>query len=159
MGNEDRRSASERGVSPEGSLKGGELLSAISNRIVSLMRTHYGRGPNKAKTYVIDDVIVCVLRDGFTAHEQSIMESGDPGKIVGMRQDFQQLMAERYKEAIEELTGRKVVAFMSQAHLEPDLTLEVFFVDGELPGFGAVEVTGSPDERSEDPGSAPEPPE
>ena len=49
-------------------------------------------------------------------------------------------MAERYKRTIEELTGRNVVAFLSQAHVDPDITVEMFFVDGALPGFGAVEV-------------------
>jgi uncharacterized protein YbcI len=57
-----------------------------------------------------------------------------------MREEFQQVMAERYKNTIEEPTGRKVVAFLSQAHVEPDITVEMFFVDGALPGFGAVEV-------------------
>ncbi len=49
-------------------------------------------------------------------------------------------MAERYSNTIEQLTGRKVVAFLSQAHVDPDITVEMFFVDGPLPGFGAVEV-------------------
>ena len=49
-------------------------------------------------------------------------------------------MAERYTDTIERLTGRKVVAFLSQAHVDPDITIEIFFVDGPLPGFGAVEV-------------------
>ena len=46
-----------------------------------------------------------------------------------------------YKQTIEELTGRKVLAFLSQAHVEPDITMEIFFIDGPLEGFGAVEVT------------------
>ena len=50
-------------------------------------------------------------------------------------------MSQRYKQTIEELTGRKVLAFLSQAHVEPDITMEIFFVDGPLEGFGAVEVT------------------
>ena len=57
-----------------------------------------------------------------------------------MRRDFQVMMGRQYQDAIEELTGRKVVAFLSQAHLEPDITLEVFFVDRPLDGFGAAEV-------------------
>jgi uncharacterized protein YbcI len=121
-------------------LSGGELLSAISNRIVAIMREHYGRGPHRAKTYVIDDIIVCVLRNGFTAVEQTMVEGGQSEQVVVMRHEFQKLMAERYKEMITELTGRSVVAFLSQAHLEPDLTLEVFFVDGPLEGFGSLEV-------------------
>ncbi len=123
-------------------LAGGRLLAQISTSFVALLREHYGRGPMKAKTYAVDDVIVVVMRgSGFTALEQTIMDSGQPNRVIAMREDFQQMMANRYKDTIEELTGRKVVAFLSQAHVEPDITVEMFFVDGPLPGFGAVEVT------------------
>ena len=95
-------------------LAGGHLLAAISTSIVGILRDHYGRGPMKAKTYALDDIIVVVMRgSGFTPLEQTI----------------------------EELTGRKVLAFLSQAHVEPDITMEIFFVDGPLEGFGAVEIT------------------
>lgn len=126
----------------DGSLTGGKLLSAISNSIVALLRDYYGRGPMKAKTYALDDIIVCVLRDsGFSAIEQTMMDSGEPERVVGMREDFQRVMAKRYKDTIEKLTNRKVVAFLSQAHVEPDITIEIFFVDRPLDGFGAVEIT------------------
>jgi len=122
-------------------LTGGELLSAISTRIVQMLREFYGRGPMKAKTYALDDIIICVLRgSGFTAIEKTMMDSGEPERVVAMREDFQRIMATRYKGMIEELTGRKVMAFLSQAHVEPDITLEVFFVDRPLDGFGAVEI-------------------
>jgi len=111
-----------------------------------MLREHYGRGPIKAKTYALDDIIVCVLRgSGFTALEQTMMDSADVDRndrVVAMREDFQRLMAERYKALIEDLTGRRVMAFLSQAHVEPDITLEVFFIDRPLEGFGAVEVIG-----------------
>ena len=122
-------------------LAGGKLLAAISTTIVGILRDHYGRGPMKAKTYALDDIIVCVMRgSGFTPLEQTIMDSGNPGGVVAMREDFQRVMADRYKQAIEELTGRKVLAFLSQAHVEPDITMEIFFVDEPLPGYGAVEI-------------------
>ena len=54
----------------------GEMLAAISTRIVGLLREHYGRGPSRAKTYAMDDCVVCVLRNGFTAHERTIVDSG-----------------------------------------------------------------------------------
>ena len=57
---------------------GGRLLSEITNRIVALMREHYGRGPIKAKTYVLDNLIVCVLSDGFTAIERTMMRAARP---------------------------------------------------------------------------------
>ena len=122
-------------------LAGGKLLSAISTSIVRILREHYGRGPMKAKTYVLDDIIVVVMRgSGFTPLEQTIMDSGEPDRVVDMRHEFQRVMAKRYSETIEQLTGRKVVAFLSQAHVEPDITMEIFFVDGTLNGFGALEL-------------------
>jgi uncharacterized protein YbcI len=77
---------------------------------------------------------------GFTPLEQTIMDSGEPERVIAMREDFQRVMAERYKQTIEELTDRKVLAFLSQAHVEPDITMEIFFVDRPLDGFGALEI-------------------
>jgi uncharacterized protein YbcI len=127
--------------SQEAPLSGGHLLAAISTSIVGIMHDHYGRGPMKAKTYVLDDIIVVVMRgSGFTPLEQTIMDSGEPDRVIAMREDFQRVMAERYKQTIKQLTGRSVVAFLSQAHVEPDITMEVFFIDGPLEGFGALEI-------------------
>ena len=105
-----------------------------------MMREHYGRGPIKAKTYVLDNLIVCVLTDGFTAIEKTMMEGGEPERVLDLRRDFQRMMKIRYSQMIEELTGHKVLAFLSQAHVDPDLTIEVFLVDGPLAGFGALEL-------------------
>jgi uncharacterized protein YbcI len=122
-------------------LGGGQLLAAISNGIVAILREHYGRGPMKAKTYALDDIIVVVMRgSGFTPLEKTIMDSGQPERVIAMREDFQRVMAGRYRQMIEELTGRNVVAFLSQAHVEPDITMEIFFIDGPLNGFGALEI-------------------
>jgi uncharacterized protein YbcI len=118
----------------------GEMLAAISTRIVGLLREHYGRGPSRAKTYAMDDCIVCVLRNGFTAHERTIVDSGEPGRVIEMRQDFQRLMERQYRDTIESITGRRVVAFLSQAHLEPDITLEIFFLDRPLNGAAALDL-------------------
>ena len=122
-------------------LAGGKLLAEITNRIVSLMCEHYGRGPIKAKTYVLDNLIVCVLSDGgFTAIERTMMEGRELERVLEMRRDFQRVMKVRYSEMIEELTGRKVLAFLSQVHVGPDLTIEMFLMDGPLAGFGALEL-------------------
>jgi uncharacterized protein YbcI len=128
------------GDAAEPKLTGGRLLSAISNSIVALLREHYGRGPMKAKTYALDDIIVVVMREsGYSAIERTMIDSGEPEGVVAMREGFQRLMAQRYKDTIERLTDRSVVAFLSQAHVEPDITMEIFFVDRPLDGFGAVE--------------------
>ena len=106
-----------------------------------MLREFYGREPIRAKTYALDDIIVVVMRgSGFTALEQTIMDSGEPERIVTMRHDFQTVMADRYKQVIERLTGCKVVACLSQAHVDPDITMEIFFVDKPLRGFGVLEL-------------------
>jgi uncharacterized protein YbcI len=129
-------------------LGGGQLLAAISTNVVAILREHYGRGPMKAKTYALDDIIVVVMRgSGFTPLEQTIMDSGQPDRIVDMRHEFQHMMHGRFTETIERLTDRKVLAFLSQAHVDPDITIEIFFVDAPLEGFGAVEVV-DPDETA-----------
>lgn len=134
------QASSVRSTEPQ--LGGGKLLAAISISIVKILREHYGRGPMKAKTYALDDIVVVVMRgSGFTPLEKTIMDSGEPERVIAMREDFQRVMAGRYRETIENLTGRKVLAFLSQAHVDPDITMEIFFVDGPLPGFGAVEIT------------------
>src|SRR5436190_11023798 len=137
MGEEEQEAKETRSPS------GGELLSAISTRIVGLLREHYGRGPMRAKTYVLDDLVVCVLRNGFIPIEETMMESGKQDQVLEMRRQFQNMMGLRYKGIVEELTGRRVTAFLSQAHIEPDLTLEIFLLDSPLEGFRAVELTES----------------
>ena len=63
-------------------LAGGHLLAAISTSIVGILREHYGRGPMKAKTYALDDIIVVVMRgSGFTPLERTIMDSGEPERV------------------------------------------------------------------------------
>jgi uncharacterized protein YbcI len=121
-------------------LSGGRLLSAISNSIVALRREHYGRGPLKAKTYILDDIIVVVMREnGYCAIERTMIDNGEAERVVALREDFQRVMAKRYSDTIESLTGRTVVAFLNRAHLEPDLSMKVFFVDRPLEGFAAGE--------------------
>lgn len=136
-------------------LHGGQLLSAISNGIVKLSREHYGRGPIRAKTYTQDDTIVCVLRDaGFTPLEQTLMDSGEPERVVAMRADFQHIMASRYTRLVEELTNRKVLAFLSTPHVEPDITLDVFFIDHALDSHGAAAVIDAGTRQPKDLASA-----
>ena len=121
-------------------LVGARLLAEITDQLVKLIREHYGRGPISAKTYFLDNLIVCVLSDGFIALERTMMEGGAAERVLDMRREFQALMETRYTAMVEDLTGRKVLAFLSQSHVEPDLSVEMFLMDGRLPGFGALEL-------------------
>ena len=120
-------------------LRGGQLLAEISTSTVALLHDHYGRGPMKAKTYALDDVIVVVMRgSGFTPLEQTIMDDDGGDRVVAMRHEFQRVMTDRFTAMIERLTERKVLAFLSQAHVEPDVTVELFVIDRPLETFDTV---------------------
>jgi uncharacterized protein YbcI len=118
---------------------GGDTLSEITSSIVALYREHFGRGPTAAKTYALDDVIVCVLRNGLTVIERTLFNGGKADTVRMMRAAFQDAVAERFTSSIEELTGTKVLAFMSQAHVDPDLAIEVFFLDRPVAQFAVNE--------------------
>jgi uncharacterized protein YbcI len=121
------------------------MLSQISTAIVGLYHDHFGKGPTGAKTYVLDDLVICVLRDGLTTVERTLFERGKGDTVREMRSAFQDAVADRFTSAVEEVTRRRVVAFMSQAHINPDLAIEVFFLDGALGENGALEIDGNGD--------------
>jgi uncharacterized protein YbcI len=117
-------------------------MAGISSGIVGLYRQHFGKGPTKAKTYVLDDLVICVLRDGLTTVERTLFAEGRADSVREMRTAFQDAVADKFKAVVEELTNRRVVAFMSQAHVDPDLAIEVFFLDGPISAEGFLETDG-----------------
>src|SRR5688572_23355933 len=117
----------------------GRLLEQITNAIVRLYSEDFGRGPTGAKTYVLDDVVICVLRDGLTPVERTLRDGGHGELVREVRLRFQDAFEKELRGVVEELTERKVTAFLSQANVDPELTIEVFFLDG------AVEENGSHD--------------
>jgi uncharacterized protein YbcI len=119
----------------------GDVLTAISDGMVSLLKEYYGRGPTQAKTYYHDDLVVCVLRGGFTRVEQTLRDGGQGQAVVQQRMIFQEVMRERFEAVIEHATGRPVIGFMSGNQQSPDMICEVFVLsptdlvaDHELPG-------------------------
>ena len=93
---------------------------------MALLKEYYGRGPDRAKTYVTDDLVVCLLRGGFTPVEETLREGGHGEAVIRQRMAFQQVMRHRFEEVVEEATGRKVVGFMSGNQQDPDMICEVF---------------------------------
>jgi uncharacterized protein YbcI len=121
----------------------GEVLTAISDGLVALLKEFYGRGPNRAKSYYEDDLVVCVLRGGFSRVEQTLLEGGRGTAVIQQRMEFQELMRERFEEVIEDATGRRVIGFMSGNQQDPDMMCEVFVLapsdlvdDHEIPDRG-----------------------
>ena len=107
----------------------GDELTAISDGLVALLKEFYGRGPSQAKSYYQDDLVVCILRGGYTQVEQTLRTGGRGSAVIEQRMEFQELMRERFEGVIEAATGRKVIGFMSGNQQEPDLMCEVFILD------------------------------
>ena len=108
----------------------GDVLTAISDGMVALLKEYYGRGPKQAKSYYHDDLVVCLLRGGFTRVEQTLLEGGRTSAVIQQRMEFQEVMRHRFEEVIEGATGRRVIGFMSGNQQDPDMICEVFVLAG-----------------------------
>lgn len=107
----------------------GETLAQISTGLVQLHSRYYGKGPTKAKTHLVDDTVVSILRGGFTRVERTLLDTGEVDSVYQMRRSFQQAMEDEFRRVVEEATGRKVIAYMSSIHVDPDLAVELFVLE------------------------------
>src|SRR3954451_1562925 len=117
----------------------GEMRAMISSEIVRLQAEYYGKGPTKAKTYIVDDLVVVVLEESFTRAEKTLVERGEREAIQQIRRRFQQQMADNFTSVIEQATGRKVRAFLSETNLEHDVSVETFLLADERTDMAAFE--------------------
>ena len=104
----------------------GQTRTAISEGLVALLKDFYGVGPSQAKTYYYEDLVVCVLRGGFTRVEETLLEGGRSAAVIEQRMAFQEVMRDRFTAVVEKATARKVVGFMSGNQQHPDMICEVF---------------------------------
>jgi uncharacterized protein YbcI len=109
--------------------KGGESLAAISTGLVRLHRQYYGKGPTKAKTYMVNDTVMCMLKGGFTTLERTLIEDGKAEDVHEIRRSFQRTMQSQFTNLVEEATDRRVIAYMSQVHTDPDMAVELFVLE------------------------------
>ena len=116
----------------------GEMRATISKEIVRLQAEYYGKGPTRAKTYIVEDLVVVVLEETFTRAEKTLAERGEREAIEQVRRRFQQQMAERFTNVVEQATGRKVRVFMSETNVEHDVSVEMFLL-----GDGPAHTTGN----------------
>jgi uncharacterized protein YbcI len=107
----------------------GALAAAISNAVVRELSRSTGRGPTKAKTTLGTNAVFVVLQDTLTRGEQTLADAGEQGAVLDLRRRWQNVMKAEMSSRIEELTGRKVVGFMSDNHIDPDLAVEVFVLE------------------------------
>jgi uncharacterized protein YbcI len=115
----------------------GEINAAISRSIVRLHREYLGRGPTKARTSIRDNTVVVLMEDTLTKAERSLIADGKQDEVLQTRHSFQMTMRSDMVAAVEQATGRSVIAFMSDNHVEPDLACEIFVLEPE-PGPHAL---------------------
>jgi len=106
-----------------------DARAEISRGLVQLHRQYYGKGPTKALTYMVNDSVVCLLHGGFTTVERTLIDSGDASAVHYIRHSFQTAMEVPFRKVIEDALDRKVIAYMSQVHHDPDLAVELFVLE------------------------------
>ena len=108
---------------------GQSVAARISNLVVGVMSSYTGRGPTRARTSMDDDLITVVLRDTLTKGERSLVADGRSKLVLDMRKAYQTTMGADLVAGVEQLTGRTVIAFLSDNHIEPDIAIESFVLE------------------------------
>src|SRR3954451_5783150 len=104
------------------------MRPTISSEIVRLQAEYYGKGPTRAKTHILEDVVVVVLEESFTRAEKTLAERGEREAIQHIRRRFQQQMKESFSSVVEQATGRRVRVFLSETDIDHDVSVEVFLL-------------------------------
>ena len=110
---------------------GGDMAS-ITRELVGLHGEYYGKGPTRARSYMVSDTVVSILEGGFTTVEATLIAEGKSRAVHEVRRSSQSAMEERFRAVVENATGRKVIAYLSQTHTDPDLAVELFVLDGAV---------------------------
>ena len=108
----------------------GSMRAAISNAMVGLKKRYYGKGPEKARTYINDEYVLCALEGGLLRNEETLVDAGHEDDVRAYRLLFQGTMTATTTGAVEEITGRKVIGYHSQITFNPARAFEIFVLDG-----------------------------
>jgi uncharacterized protein YbcI len=115
----------EQGAAP---LSGGELNAAITRELVRIHTAAIGRGPRKSYSLHSGDTLITVMLGVLTRAEQTLVSYEEGDAVLAMRRLSQRAMAEEMKAVVARLTGRDVLAFMSDNHIDPDMAVQVFIL-------------------------------
>jgi uncharacterized protein YbcI len=119
---------------PEEAPPNGRLRVAISNALSQVVVDYTGRGPERARTSIAEDTVVCLLSGTLNRAERRLAATGKGELVLEIRRSYQEAMRDDFVGAVSGITGREVVAFMSDNHLDPDLAVEVFVLDASAQG-------------------------
>jgi uncharacterized protein YbcI len=103
--------------------------NTISNGLSKLHRDHYGRGPDTVRTVIGHDHVITFLEDLYIPVERTLLNAGEVAAVVETRLAFQRAMKKQFTAVVEDATGRKVRAFLSQVHVDPDISAEIFVLE------------------------------
>jgi uncharacterized protein YbcI len=117
------------------------LMSRISNEMVQAQKKYFGRGPTQAKSYMLDDFLLVVMRGGMTTAESTMLEFGRADLVRNFRQELENELAERVVTRMQELTGRTIVNHEAQIMFDPHIVVEMFFFESE--GASGVDPTSA----------------
>ena len=133
---------------PQSPMGAEAAAGVISAEMVRIHRESYGSGAKSVKTYVHDDLVLSVLDVDLLPAETVVIEAGRKDLVLEMRGSFQLELETSFTAAVERATGRKVIAFLSDTHLDPPFVTELFRLapahDVEIPEPTAeIEVDGA----------------
>jgi uncharacterized protein YbcI len=115
----------------------GSVRAALANAMVGLKKRYYGRGPEAAKAFIEDDYIFVVLEGGMTRNEETLLAAGKEELVRQYRLTFQDVVGPNATDAVEELTGRKVIGYHSQIVFDPFRAFEIFVLEPANAGLSA----------------------
>lgn len=116
----------------------GGLLEEITRSVVRLRKEYMGHGPTKARTYIGEGLVVCVLEGGFSKAERTLLEYGRAGAVIRQRQALDEALRQPLSDAIERLIGRRVVGFTSAVQPDGELSTVVFVLEPASSASGAT---------------------
>jgi uncharacterized protein YbcI len=111
-------------------LTGGELNAAVTSALVGIQTKYLGRGPTTASTFHYGNVLVTLMHEVLTQAEKSVTKTNQADAVNRIRHLYQETMEPDLRKAVERLTGRRVLAFISGNHIDPDVAAELFILDG-----------------------------
>src|SRR5215204_3719716 len=125
--------------------------------MVRAQKKYFGKGPVEAKSYMLDDLLIIVMRGSMTTAEHTMLEFGKADEVRSFRQTFENEMTERLTGMVENLTGRQVLTYQSQIMFDPDMVVEMFVFDKKAAqdvrtatGEGQVEDDGTGEATDQD---------
>jgi uncharacterized protein YbcI len=122
-----------------GGRSSGQLRAALANAMIRIVHEHWGKGPTRARAYLEDGFVFCVLEEPLTTVERTLVDGGETDLVRELRLEFQEMVNHEFAEQVRTLTGRDVLACHSQIVFDPDILFEIFILD-EPAGAGSSDA-------------------